>query len=132
MPNPGEALAVVLVPAEVADALRRPIFAPQHQVDWLLFPRLNRLVARGLGERYLSVPAYANAPGSGEEPWPLRFHLEGEALPGPGALRFVVLEGGWVRFEREDAADLVLPLERLTPGELAAAWPDFIAHRPAA
>jgi len=132
MPKSSDALAVVLVPADPARTLRRPVFAPEHRVDWLLFPRLDRLVARGRGGRYLSVPAYVHAPSSGDDPWPLRFHLKGEALPGPGPLHFEVLEGGWVRFERDGAPDLVLPLEGLTPGECAATWPDFVAHRPRA
>jgi len=129
-PDPSEFRAVVLVPAPAAAALRRPTFAFQHQVDWLLFPRRNRLVTRGRGARYLSVPAHVHAPGAGEGPWPLRFHLEGETLPGEGALRFEIA-GGFVRFEREDGPALALPLERLAPEGLAEAWPGFVLGHPA-
>jgi len=128
-PGTPETVAVVLVPAAAAAALRRPTFAFQYQVDWLLFPHRNRLVARGRGARYLSVPAYVHAPGAGEAPWPLRFHLEGEALPGEGALRFEIA-GGFVRFEHEDGPALALPLERLGPEGLAEAWPGFVLGHP--
>ena len=130
-PSTPETVAVVLVPAPAAAALQRPTFAFQHQVDWLLFPYRNRLVARGRGARYLSVPAHVHAPGAGEGPWPLRFHLEGETLPGEGALRFEIA-GGFVRFGREDGPALALPLENPGPEGLAEAWPGFVLRRPPA
>lgn len=115
----------VYVPEGAAGVLRAPGFVRwRRQYDWLVFPKLARLLARGPRKKHVSLMAYFNPYASPVRP--LRFLLP-EGLPGSGAEPLVfVIEEDRIVFKLEDDDRLVVPLVPLTREQERATWPEFI------
>ena len=125
MPKKDAKRTTVYVPEGAAGLLRSPGFVRWgRQYDWLVFPKLARLLARGPKKARVSVIAYFNPPLSPVRP--LRFLLP-EGLPGEGAepLAFL-LEEERIVFKLEDDVRLVVPLVPLTREQGRATWPEFL------
>jgi len=124
MPKKDAKRTTVYVPKGAAGLLRSPGFVRWgRQYDWLVFPQLARVLARGAQKDHVSVIAYFNPPHGVR---PIRFRLPG-GLPGSGAepLQFA-LEAERIVFLLEDDERLAVPLVPLTPEEGRATWPEFL------